>query len=98
MNKKFINGLLLATLMVGSAGSFTSCKDYDDDINNLQGQIDGVIKDVAQLQEMIKAGSVITNVTSNNDGIVITLSDGKSYTITNGKNGCLLYTSDAADE
>ena len=26
--------------MVGTAGTFTSCKDYDDDIENLQGQID----------------------------------------------------------
>ena len=38
MNKKFINGLLLATLLAGTAGSFTSCKDYDDDIDNLQNQ------------------------------------------------------------
>ena len=27
--------------MFASAGTFTSCKDYDDDIANLQGQIDG---------------------------------------------------------
>lgn len=87
MNKKFINGLLLATLMVGSAGSFTSCKDYDDDINDLQGQIDKINVTLGELQEKIKSGSVITNVTSNNDGLVFTLSDGKTYTITNGKNG-----------
>lgn len=87
MNKKFINGLLLATLMVGSAGSFTSCKDYDDDIDNLQNQIDGIIKDVTELQDKIKNGDVITNVTSNSDGLVFTMSNGQTYAITNGKDG-----------
>ena len=27
--------------MIGATGTFTSCKDYDDDIKNLQEQIDG---------------------------------------------------------
>ena len=40
MNKKFLSVILFSTLMVGTAGTFTSCKDYDDDIENLQGQID----------------------------------------------------------
>ncbi|MDE7146033.1 MAG: DUF4988 domain-containing protein, partial [Duncaniella sp.] len=87
MNKKFINGLLLATLVVGSAGSFTSCKDYDDDIDNLQSQIDGINVTIGQLQELISSGKVIKDVTSNADGVVITMTDGKTYTITNGKNG-----------
>ena len=26
--------------MAGTAGTFTSCKDYDDDIKDLQGQLD----------------------------------------------------------
>ena len=41
MNKKFLSVILFSALMVGTAGTFTSCKDYDDDINNLQEQIDG---------------------------------------------------------
>ena len=86
MNKKFINGLLLATLMVGSAGSFTSCKDYDDDIDNLQNQIDGIIKDVAELQEKIKNGSILSSVTETDNGLKIVI-DGKDYLITNGKDG-----------
>ena len=40
MNKKFLSVILFSALMVGTAGTFTSCKDYDDDIENLQGQID----------------------------------------------------------
>ena len=30
----------MGTLTVASMSTFTSCKDYDDDISNLQGQID----------------------------------------------------------
>ncbi|WP_455608624.1 hypothetical protein [Bacteroides rodentium] len=40
MNKKFLSVILFSALMVGSAGMFTSCKDYDDDIKDLQGQLD----------------------------------------------------------
>ena len=42
MNKKFLSAILFGALMVSSTGTFVSCKDYDDDIDNLQGQIDGV--------------------------------------------------------
>ena len=31
---------LFSVLMAGTAGTFTSCKDYDDDIKDLQGQLD----------------------------------------------------------
>ena len=40
MNKKFISVILLSALMVGAAGTCVACKDYDDDIENLQKQID----------------------------------------------------------
>ena len=40
MNKKFLSVILFSALMVGTAGTFTSCKDYDDDIDNLQEQLD----------------------------------------------------------
>ncbi len=39
MNKKFFNLLLMGALAVASIGTVSSCKDYDDDINNLQDQI-----------------------------------------------------------
>ena len=32
MNKKFVSALLLGSL-VFTAGTFTACSDYDDDIN-----------------------------------------------------------------
>ncbi len=40
MNKKYLSAILFGALMLGSTGTFTSCKDYDDDISNLQTQID----------------------------------------------------------
>ena len=40
MNKKYLSVILFSALMLGTTGTFTSCKDYDDDIKNLQEQID----------------------------------------------------------
>ena len=39
MRKKYLSALLFGALLVASAGTFTSCKDYDDDINNLEQSI-----------------------------------------------------------
>ena len=39
MRKKYLSARLFGALLFASAGTFTSCKDYDDDINNLQEQI-----------------------------------------------------------
>lgn len=47
MNKKFLSVILFSALMVGTAGTFTSCKDYDDDIKDLQEQIDGQKSDLS---------------------------------------------------
>ena len=41
MNKKYLSVVLFGALLAASAGTFTSCKDYDDDIKGLQEQIDG---------------------------------------------------------
>ena len=40
MRKKYLSALLFGALLVTSAGTFTSCKDYDDDIKNLREQLD----------------------------------------------------------
>ena len=40
MKKKYLSALLFGALITASTGTFTSCKDYDDDINNLQEQVD----------------------------------------------------------
>jgi peptidoglycan hydrolase CwlO-like protein len=58
MNKKFLSAVLFGALMVSSTGTFVSCKDYDDDIDNLQGQIDGVKSQIAALESKINEGNV----------------------------------------
>lgn len=39
MKRKFISAMLFGTLLVAPATTFVGCADYDDDIENLQGQI-----------------------------------------------------------
>ena len=39
MKRKFISAMLFGALMVAPATTFVGCADYDDDIENLQGQI-----------------------------------------------------------
>ena len=54
MRKKYLSALLFgAAFVLASAGTFTSCKDYDDDISNLQGQVDGIKADLEDLQAQI---------------------------------------------
>lgn len=87
MNKGILKIALISLVCAAMPASFTSCKNYDDDINNLQGQLDAVKVSVSQLQAKIDAGAVITSASGTGNGIVVTLSDGKSYTITNGNDG-----------
>ena len=61
MNKKFLSAILFGALMVTSTGTFVSCKDYDEDIENLQSQINNlatksdVEAKLSQLQAAIDA-------------------------------------------
>ena len=87
MRKKYLSALLFGALLFASAGTFTSCKDYDDDIDNLQTQVDGIKADLEDLQAQISAGKWITNVTSIEGGFTVTFSDGQSFNIVNGKDG-----------
>ena len=87
MNKKFLSAILFGALMVSSTGTFVSCKDYDDDIENLQGQINANAEAIKTINDLVAKGSVISSVEPTANGIIIKLSDGKSYTIENGKDG-----------
>ena len=84
MRKKYLSALLFGALLVASAGTFTSCKDYDDDINNLQEQIDKVVADLADLAEQIKnSGKGVTSVTFNEEtGVLTVVTDGQTATYT----------------
>lgn len=65
MRKNFLGTLLMGALITASVGTFTSCKDYDDDINNLQTQIDALTplktvktelqSELANLQKQLEA-------------------------------------------
>ena len=87
MNKKFLSAILFGALMVTSTGTFVSCKDYDDDIDRIDNTLNDLKSQIAALQSKIDAGKYITNVSTTADGITITLNDGTSYPISNGKNG-----------
>lgn len=88
MKKKYLSVWALATLIVGS-GAFTACKDYDDDINGLQKQIDGLSSNLKEMKDKIDSGVVLKSVEKIDGGIKITLGDGKTYELTNGKDGAV---------
>ena len=89
MNKKFLSANLFGALMVTSTGTFVSCKDYDDDIENLQGQIDKNSSAIAELQKLVGAGNWVTSISPVTGGFTVTMSNGQSQTITgiNGADG-----------
>lgn len=70
-----------------AGGTFTACSDYDDDINKLNERVDAVEQAIADLEAAIKAGSTITSVTPTDNGVVVNLSNGTSFELTNGKDG-----------
>lgn len=49
MKKKFISALLFGAILAASSSTLVSCKDYDDDISNLQGQITTNASDLSEL-------------------------------------------------
>ena len=77
----------MGALTIASVSTFTSCKDYDDDISGLQSQIDQLKKTIDEINSQITAGSILTDVVKNDNGITVKLSNGKTYDITNGKDG-----------
>ena len=87
MKRKYFSALLMGALTIASVSTFTSCKDYDDDISSLQSQIDKLNEMVSKIQGQIDKGAILTGVTTVENGVKLTLSNGDTYTITNGKDG-----------
>lgn len=56
MKRKYFSALLMGALAIASVSTFTSCKDYDDDIDNLQSQIDkaGLQSDIDALKTQLQ--------------------------------------------
>ena len=83
MRKKYLSALLFGALLFASAGTFTSCKDYDEDINNLQNQITANADAIKALQELVNNGDYVTKVAKNADGnLVFTFSKSGDQIIT----------------
>lgn len=82
MNKKFLSAVLFGALMVTSTGTFVSCKDYDDDIDQINNKLSGVEATIADLQKKIGDGAYVKSITQAADGFTVTMSDGSSTTIT----------------
>ena len=74
---------MFGALLFASAGTFTSCKDYDDDINNLQEQINTINTTLSELKTLVGDGGV-SSVTFDESTGVLTVVDAngtKTYTI-----------------
>ena len=80
MRKKYLSALLFGALLFASAGTFTSCKDYDDDINNLQEQINTIASSLNDLKTKVDAlGGYVENVTFA-DGVLSVTTGGNTVT------------------
>ena len=84
---KFKFGLLSAAAVLG-LGVFSSCsKDFQGDIDGINNRIDKLTTSLDEVKSGLKDGKAIEDVVTSDNGVVIKMSDGKQYTITNGKDG-----------
>ncbi|MBR8802382.1 hypothetical protein IX299_000811 [Porphyromonas levii] len=94
MMKKKIMVISLFTFAAITLMAIGCSKDYGSDIASVNTKVDNLDKRVGTLETLVKdidaqvkGGSVITSVEPTKNGITVKLSNGKSYTITNGKDG-----------
>lgn len=82
--KRIIRTLLCAVLAVG----LTSClADLNDRVDELENQVSKLLTSVEQLESYVKSQVYVSDVDSNKEGYVLTLSNGETLQITNGKDG-----------
>ena len=90
MNKKrnFAKLALLSALLCGLASpTFVGCKDYDDDIKDLQEQVDANKTLIASIQEAIANKKFISDYVAIANGYELKFSDGSTLQILNGERG-----------
>ncbi|WP_148372332.1 hypothetical protein [Bacteroides bouchesdurhonensis] len=80
MNKKFLSVALFGALLAVSSGTFTSCKDYDDDINSLNDRVDAVEKSLSELKTQFGSLAYVKAVSITNGKLVVTDQNGKDVT------------------
>ncbi len=76
MKKNFFKFLLLGALTFVVGAGFVGCKDYDDDINEMEKRISLIEKSIEEIEEAIKPGSgdFVTNVSKQGNNLVISYS------------------------
>lgn len=90
MKKRIFGILLMGAMVVASMSMFTSCKDYDDDINNLQKQIDG-LSSLVSTKESTISGQIsqlqtqLTTLSSLETTLNGKISDGDAATLAAAK-------------
>ena len=89
MKKNFVRVMLFGALTLATV-TYVGCKDYDDDIDNLQTQIDANAAGLAELQAKVNAGNWVTDVKTITGGFEITFNNGNKYSIVNGKDGSVV--------
>ena len=83
MNKKFLSAILFGALMVSSTGTFVSCKDYDDDIDEINKELTDLKSKLSDLESKVNAGGAyVTKIESVDGGFKVSVSDGTSYNLT----------------
>ena len=86
MKRKFVKVMFFGALALSTV-TYVGCKDYDDDIDNLQTQIDANKASIADLQAKVNDGKWVKDVVKIEGGFKITFNNGDAYDIVNGKNG-----------
>ena len=71
MRKKYLSALLFGALLFASAGTFTSCKDYDDDINNLSQRVDQIASDLADLETKVNALGCVESIEFSDGKLIV---------------------------
>ena len=83
MNKKFLSAILFGALMVSSTGTCVSCKDYDDDIDNINKELTDIKSKLSDLESKVTTGGAyVTKIESVEGGLKVSVSDGTSYNLT----------------
>ena len=70
--------------MVTSTGTFVSCKDYDDEIDEINATLNDLKSQIAALQTKVDNGDYVTGITKTADGkgMTFTFSKGSPVTVT----------------
>lgn len=87
-NVKLVKYALLCAISAGVVSTtLTSCKDYDDDIKNLQEQVSANKTAIDDILAKIKDGDYVQKVEAVENGVKITLGNGTTHIIKNGEKG-----------